>query len=110
MLGILTVICMCFTLLSAEATLKPNATIVRWETDHEFNVLGFNLYRDGVKLNESIIPATYIGQSRGAEYKYRDENMPCGKHQYTVAVVSPLLAEIETQDTDKVRLPCNKKK
>ena len=63
-------------------------SFVSWQTNLEFNSLGFNLYRssalDGewIKLNAAPIPNRALGQPGGASYLYLDSGLAPGQVYY----------------------------
>lgn len=50
-------------------------TAVSWRTASEVELAGFNLYRGGLKLNHSLIPAKHPGTSSGATYRFVERSL-----------------------------------
>jgi hypothetical protein len=48
------------------------AVELRWRTAQERDLLGFQLYRDGKRVNRSLIAAKRSGQSAGTVYRFVD--------------------------------------
>lgn len=67
---------------TAEAFSDGNGVLVKWQTESENDLIGFNIYRtngkENVKLNESLITSTNIRNTPaarfGSQYKFFDEN------------------------------------
>ena len=60
-----------------------------WRTRSELDVLGFDLYRNGVKLNARLIPARHSGEATGAAYRFVDRLAPrLHEPTYRLQVVS----------------------
>jgi hypothetical protein len=53
-----------------------HGVVVTWRTGTEARILGFNLYRNSVKLNRTLIAAKRSGQARGAAYRFVDRLAP----------------------------------
>jgi subtilisin-like proprotein convertase family protein len=49
---------------------------VRWRTETEADVAGFDLYRGSRKLNPSLVAAKASGALRGASYRFVDRSAP----------------------------------
>jgi hypothetical protein len=60
------------------------AVVLRWRTASEAQTLGYNLYRQRVKLNKRLIPS--VGSSSGHTYTWRDRR-PGKAPRYTLEVV-----------------------
>lgn len=52
------------------ATVGPRGVVVSWRMGSETGILGFNVYRDGLRLNRGLIPAT--GPAAGSAYRFTD--------------------------------------
>jgi carboxypeptidase family protein len=62
------------------------AVAVSWRTRTEAQILGFNLLRNGKKLNRGLIAAKHSGQARGSTYRFVDR--PAGRSaKYRLQVV-----------------------
>ena len=75
-----------FRSLSASATAQ--GTLVRWRTASEFDVLGFNVYREvngrRVRVNTQLIAAH--NRAAGASYSYLDRSARKGTRYWVQAV------------------------
>lgn len=49
-----------------------HGTVLRWSTANEVDVLGFDVYRNGRKLNRTLIAAKQSGRPSGAAYRFLD--------------------------------------
>ena len=58
--------------LSVSARRGPTGAVVTWRTAAESRILGFNVWRGGVRVNGALIRATHSGQARGARYRFVD--------------------------------------
>jgi hypothetical protein len=73
-------------LVAFAATRTGSRVAVTWRTGTETQALGFNVFRRGVKLNRSLIPARYAGQARGALYRFVDRTAR-GRATYRLQLV-----------------------
>jgi hypothetical protein len=70
------------------ATPVGSAILVEWETLHETNLLGFNIYRaeeeDGpqILLTPTLIPAQTPGGPFGNTYQFMDMSVEPGREYY----------------------------
>jgi hypothetical protein len=75
-------------LVNFNASSRPQGIQLNWQTAHEMDLLGFNLYRaealDGlqVKVNPQLIPAMNPGQFQGNAYRYLDATAGAYKSYY----------------------------
>jgi hypothetical protein len=75
-------------LVNFNASSRPQGIQLNWQTAHEMDLLGFNLYRaealDGlqVKVNPQLIPAMNPGQFQGNAYRYLDATAGAYKTYY----------------------------
>ena len=60
------------TVLSLSARRSSAGSIVTWRTVAESRILGFNVWRDRVKVNRKLIAARHSGEARGARYRVVD--------------------------------------
>ncbi len=61
---------------------------VVWRTGTEAAILGFNVFRDGSRLNSKLVPAKRSGQARGAAYRFLDRTARRGSfHTYRLQIV-----------------------
>lgn len=72
-----------------------NAVALTWETAHELEIVGFNLYRavspagQKVRLNAELIPAQAVGEMAGAAYTFHDLTAaPATTYLYWLEVVT----------------------
>ena len=72
------------TVRSFIAKRSGQAVVLRWRTASEAQTLGYNLYRQRVKLNKRLIPS--VGGSGGHTYVWRDRR-PGKAPRYTLEVV-----------------------
>jgi hypothetical protein len=72
-----------------DAARTKGGVAVTWKTDTEADVLGYNVFRNGVKVNRSLIVAKRSGRAAGASYRYLDRAAKAGRiAQYRLQVVS----------------------
>lgn len=64
------------TLRAFKATRTSRGTLVRWRTGVESNLLGFNVYRAGVRVNSTLISSVFGGATRGYAYSWLDRGVP----------------------------------
>lgn len=65
-----------------------SAIRVSWRTGSETSIAGFNVYRNGVKLNRALIAAKRSGQARGASYRFADRTARPGRaYRYRLQVI-----------------------
>jgi hypothetical protein len=63
---------------------------VTWRTRTEAKVVGFNVLRNGVRLNKKLIVAKHAGQPAGAAYRFVDRTAARGvKYTYRLQAVAP---------------------
>jgi hypothetical protein len=62
------------TRLTASRTRRGIA--VSWHTGNESEIVGFDLFCNGVKLNRALIAAKRSGRTHGATYRFIDSNVP----------------------------------
>jgi hypothetical protein len=72
------------TVRSFVARRSGRAVVLRWRTASETQTLGYNLYRQRVKLNKRLIPS--VGSSGGHTYVWRDR-LPGKAPRYTLEAV-----------------------
>jgi hypothetical protein len=66
----------------------PLGAAVTWRTRSEKELLGFDVYRDGKKLNRSLIRAKAMGTIAGAAYRFSDPGVSHrGSHTYRLELV-----------------------
>jgi hypothetical protein len=58
------------------STRSRRAVVVTWRTGTEARVVGFNLFRNGVKVNRVLIAAKRPGGTGGAAYHFVDRHAP----------------------------------
>jgi hypothetical protein len=63
-----------------------SGVVVAWRTGTEASILGFNLYRNGRRVNRALIAASRSGQARGAAYRLVDPSAP-GVATYRLQIV-----------------------
>ena len=80
--------------VNLQGTSEGKTAILTWEDSPiiEGTLLGYNIYRDGVKLNESLI----------TEKKYKDENLAAGTYKYQVSASYDHCAESDLTDSVSV--------
>jgi uncharacterized repeat protein (TIGR01451 family) len=73
---------------------EENGVTLRWSTESETDVLGFNVWREAdgqaVKLNDALILAVYSGQAQGSSYSFADGSAQTGVYygyQLEIALV-----------------------
>lgn len=71
------------TLTSFTARRTGENVLLSWRTADESRVLGFNLYRDGARVNRTLIPARAFG---GWGYRFVDRP-PRGTHLYRLEAI-----------------------
>jgi subtilisin-like proprotein convertase family protein len=59
------------------AARQAKGVTVRWRTAVEANLLGFNVFRNGLKLNKYLVQAR--NKTRGASYSYTDRTAKVGR-------------------------------
>ncbi len=75
-------------LISFTATTSTGAISLQWETGHEINSLGFNIFRgraaDGpyIRLNQDLIPSLDPGSPLGSNYTWLDYGVEPGNTYY----------------------------
>ena len=74
-------------LRSFSAVRARNGVLLRWRTGAEAGLLGFDLYRGGLRLNRSLIPAAH--SAAGAAYRYVDRRAPSASARYRLEAVRP---------------------
>lgn len=73
------------------AQTAPAVLELRWQTENELDLLGFNLYRaagdeEPIRLNAALIPAR--AGLLGGDYTYRDEHAQRGRaYSYWIELV-----------------------
>lgn len=104
--------CVCATIIAAWGVAHWNGIVVRWETAHELNIIGFNVYRVRVrdgrirKVNAEMIPAEHIGQILGGTYRLLDTKVRCGvRYRYRIEAVV-VSGNPETMETEIVKKWC----
>ena len=76
------------TFSSFRASRTASGVLLRWRTAQESRLLGFNVYRSGVKVNRMLIAARGSG-AVGAAYRLRDASARRGAtYTYRLQVVS----------------------
>ncbi len=74
------------TLISAQASLQNGSVVVDWETAHELDLLGFNLWRStGAQGEKTLIvnlPSQNNGSLVGAQYSTIDSDIQLGQTYY----------------------------
>lgn len=102
--------CACAAIIAAWGVPHFNGIVVKWETAHELNVIGFNVYRVRVrdgrthKVNGEMIHAEHIGQIPGGTYRLLDTKARCGvryRYQIETVVVSGVTETMETEIVKK---------
>jgi hypothetical protein len=58
------------------STRTKQGVVVTWRTATETRIVGFNLYRNGSKLNRKLIAAKKSGTTGGAAYRFVDRTAP----------------------------------
>jgi hypothetical protein len=61
---------------SAGAAWTRAGVVLRWRTASESRLLGFNVYRKGVRLNRALIPSVFAGTTTGRSYSWLDRRAP----------------------------------
>jgi murein DD-endopeptidase MepM/ murein hydrolase activator NlpD len=64
------------TLRGLTAMRTSRGTLVRWHTGVESNLLGFNVYRAGVRMNRTLISSVFGGAVHGHAYSWLDRGAP----------------------------------
>lgn len=88
------------TLDAISARARGNDVVLRWQTESEANILGFNVYRSGgsvlsgaqdvdtlVPVNTALIEARGSGANQGGGYHLIDEDLQPGVYSYVVEVI-----------------------
>ena len=70
---------------SFSARAAGRAVVLRWRTGSEVGLAGFNLYRGGLRLNRSLVPA--VGDARGHAYVWRGRTAPARHASYRLQLV-----------------------
>lgn len=74
---------------SASAVRTQAGVVLRWRTASESQLLGFNVYRKGVRLNRTLIPSVFAGTTSGRSYSWLDRGAPRqGAVRYWLEAVS----------------------
>jgi photosystem II stability/assembly factor-like uncharacterized protein len=68
------------------ATRTRAGVAISWQTGTEAETLGFNLFRNGAKVNPALIAAKHAGQTRGAAYRFVDRSAR-GRATYRLQLV-----------------------
>lgn len=74
----------------ASFTARPTEAgiVVSWKTGRDASIAGFNVVRDGSRLNRQLIRVKRAGQASGAVYRYVDRTARGGSvHTYRLQVV-----------------------
>jgi hypothetical protein len=75
------------TLASFAAAVAENRVVVRWRTISEAGILGFNVFRNGLKLNANLILANAAADG-GASYAFVDRDARRGLSLYRLQRVN----------------------
>ena len=59
-------------IVSFSVKYQGRTCVVEWETASELDLIGFNLIRDGAKINDELIPSQTPGAPLGSQYTYLD--------------------------------------
>ena len=70
------------------ATRTTRGVAVAWRTGTEAQILGFNVWRNGKRLNRTLITAKHTGRAGGASYRFADRTARSGRvYTYRLQVV-----------------------
>ena len=72
------------TIRSFRAQRTGAKVVLRWRTGNELDVVGFDLYRGQIRLNQTLIRAKHAGQERGASYTFRTRATPGSAYRLRV--------------------------
>jgi hypothetical protein len=83
----------CETPVNLEGTAEGKTAVLTWEDSEDVgeDLLGYNVYRDGEKINETLI----------SELKYDDEDLAVGTYKYQVSAKYDNLCE-ESELTEEI--------
>jgi hypothetical protein len=77
---------------TTSGTAKAAGVVLRWQTESEANMLGFNVFRERnrarIRLNRYLIRCITPGGLTGHSYSFRDGKAPNGPLRYWLQIVN----------------------